>query len=181
MIGSITLKDIPGRVVAAVVLMCMGVVGLVNLYAWHSGIHLRGLTENLILSGVALGCTIIVVALHEGLHGLAFRSFGGDVSFGVRWKTKWGPVPWASSSKLFPRLQSQAIALAPQVLTIGLLAVFLVGDITVVARWLCLVLAGMNLCGGFFDMYVAKWLSRYDKGCLVKDTQDGVQVFAPIE
>lgn len=181
MIGTLTLKDVPKRVVAAVFLMCGGIVFLTNSYAWHFGAFAMDMRQNLGIMGIAIACTVLVVVLHEGLHGVAFKHFGGNVSFGVKWKSKWGPTPWASSSKMFPRVQSQAIALAPQILTIGLLVVFLAGDITVTTRWLCLVLAGMNLCGGFFDMYVAKWLSRFDRECLVKDTQDGVQVFAPIE
>ena len=177
MIGSITLKDIPKGIKASAVLMCLGIVMLLNACGWYMGAYTGDLRQNYIMMGMAVGCTALVVVLHEGLHGLFFRLFGGDVSFGVKWKTIFGPVFWASSSKLFPRVQSQTVALAPQLLTIVMLVVAV--QLSATAQWLCLLMAGMNICGGAFDMYVAMRLRKFARACLVADTRDGVQVFAP--
>lgn len=177
MIDSITLKDIPRRIKASVVLMAIAVAVLQNLYGWHQGVFVG--REPLHLVGMVLGCTAMVMVLHEGLHGLAFRLFGADVSFGVKWRSKYGPLFWTLSSRLLSRMRSQIVALSPQILSIGLLVAVASGGLSAIGSWLCLLGAGMNLCGGCFDMYVARRLGRFPRACLVKDTIDGVQVFAP--
>lgn len=51
-----------------------------------------------------IGCALVEIVAHEGLHGLFFKLFGGDVSIGIK-RTKLGPIFWTSSSILYSRIK----------------------------------------------------------------------------
>jgi hypothetical protein len=134
--------------------------------------------KNLGVGPVALASLISlvgVVIIHEGLHGLLFVIFGGKVYFGLK-ITKIGPVAYASSPDTYPRLSFQLVALAPQILTIVLIALLwiLSSPILIYAFLLSII---CNLAGGFMDFYTVCWLRKFSRSCLVKDTLGGVEVY----
>jgi hypothetical protein len=123
-----------------------------------------------------MGCVVATIPLHEGMHGLFFRLYGGKVKFGAKLWSPLGPVFWATSKKMFPRRQFQMIGLAPQLLSVALSAVIIFGGFPpIVQMGLIIVVAG-NLLGGAFDIYLAILLRRYPSSVMVRDIQDGLEV-----
>lgn len=118
--------------------------------------------------------SLIAVVLHEGLHALFFKIFGGAVTFGVKW-TKLGPAFYTTSPKSFTIGRYKITGLAPQILTIISLILGLTVPSTVLSLAF-IVIAIMNIGGGCFDIYAVIWLRKFPKECLVQDTRDGLNV-----
>lgn len=162
-------------VVAIMVLACLGLIVV--------PIVMSPMTEPLVLKiGLGAYCLIwlalifAIVVTHEALHGLFFYLFSRKVSFGVKWKTKFGPAPYASSpGTLFSKRQYQMIGFAPQFLSALLL---IVGVFLHAPALAILVMAATaNLAGGCVDMWSIYELQRMPKDILVEDTSDGFKVW----
>ena len=123
-----------------------------------------------------LGCVVATIPLHEGMHGLFFRLYGGKVKFGAKLRTPFGPVFWATSEKMFPRRQFQMISLAPQLLTVALSSFIALGGLPPIVQMGLIIVAVGNLVGGAFDIYLAVLLRRYPSSVMVRDIQDGLEV-----
>lgn len=131
---------------------------------------------NLSNSLVLLGSLLAMMVLHELLHGLFFWIFGREVSFGIKLKTTMGPVFWASSSKLYPRLKFQIIGLAPQLLTLALILLATFANLPTVVSLTFYITAVCNFCAGMFDIYLVTVLAKLPNNCLVEDTRDGMRI-----
>ena len=122
-------------------------------------------TSGLAYVFIALGFALLAVIFHELAHGLAYYLYTGKVKFGVRWKTKLGLVAYAVSlGSILPKSKIMIVALAPQVMTVVILAMlpFLIQ----VNSWLpypLLMFAIMNCAGGCADFYLV-WLLLRQKG-----------------
>ena len=169
----LTLRTISRRTKWGILLLGFILSFSMGLLFWHYTPFGGRLIEWLIVAIIAcIGVTLI----HEGLHGLFFKIFGGDVKFGVA-KSSLGPAPYATSLTYLPRSRFQLVGLAPQLLTIACLIGLLTSPPPMVAVGLIIVAAG-NLGGGCFDLYTVKWLNRFPREYKVLDIKDGVKVIA---
>ncbi len=126
-----------------------------------------------------LGLLLGIVIIHEGLHGLFFWTYSRRVKFGVKWKTKYGPTPYATSpNSVFTRPQYQIIALAPQILTAVLFVLSSFLDSSSSA--ILIIVAIMNLGAGCIDIWSALKVQSFPKKALIEDTQDGFTVWSNV-
>lgn len=182
-IGEMSLKTIPKLRVVGLLLMVCGFFMLLCSLAERlaGGNPFEGL--NVLSSweyiGITFGVLAVVIVLHEGLHGLGFKWFGGKVKFGATANTRVGLVFYATSpNTLFAKRQMMMIALLPQVMTVGLLASALLLNVSPIAIWMMVVMAGANLAGSALDIYGCCWLARFPRSSLVEDAITETRVFA---
>jgi hypothetical protein len=172
---SISLTSVSKKAKIVTILLCLGCVFAIFLlipadyraYIVEMG-YLRW-------TGLVALCAVILIPLHEGMHGLFFRLFGGKVSFGARLKTSFGPVFWATSPKMYSKRQFQIIGLAPQLLTV--ICLLMLGHFSPVVNIGLIITAVGNLLGGVFDIYISVLLRRFPAGVLVRDTMDGCVIY----
>jgi flagellar basal body-associated protein FliL len=128
---------------------------------------------------VALIISIIVI--HEGLHGLFFYLYSKHVNFGIRWKTKVGPTPYATANgQLFTKRQYQMVAIAPQIMTLAVIFAIQLLTNNLPAVAIIIMIAAINLGGGCADLWCVYQLQRFPDDILVEDTKDGFKVWAKI-
>jgi hypothetical protein len=119
--------------------------------------------------------TVVMVLVHEGLHGLFFWLVAGaKPRYGFR-----GMYAFAAAPEWYiPRNRYLWVGLAPLVIISGvgtaLMAVAPVG----LLRLLYLLLV-FNFSGAVGDLMVVFWLLRQPASILAQDYGDGVRVFAP--
>ncbi|WP_276259828.1 DUF3267 domain-containing protein [Haloglomus litoreum] len=120
---------------------------------------------------IAVLATVILVP-HEWLHGLAFRHYGGDPSYGVGVAHFILPYAYATSPERFTRNQFLVILLAPLVVmtAVGVPAMLLLGW-----GWLALPLAA-NAGGAVADVWMALTLLGYPAHVGVEDHEKGVRI-----
>jgi hypothetical protein len=172
--SELSVGTIPIRVKIGLIVFCLACVlallaVLVLRYA--NWILVAGYWNYLLLVTVS---SLVLTVIHEGLHALFFKIFGGTVSFGAKW-TKLGPAFYATSPKGFAISQYRVIGLAPQILTIVSIALWLIVPSTTLSLAF-IVMAIMNFGGGCFDIYSVLWLRKFPKEYLVQDTKDGLRV-----
>ena len=144
----------------------------------------RTLQLQLLFVGVFLGGSVLMFALHEGLHGLCFWLYTGKVKFGIKLDKWFGILPYASSPhSVLTRKQIVITALAPQVQTVVLIAMLVIAIYSnqplMFSR--CLFWLGMcSFLGGAMDMYSVVWLSKFRGSILVEDIIDGAVVYERI-
>jgi hypothetical protein len=124
-----------------------------------------------LLSGIAL--LALMVALHEGIHGLLFWRFtGARPTFGFKGLYAYAAAPdW-----YLPRNQHIVVALAP-LLLITLGGLVLLAVLPEVALLPSIVFVALNAGGAVGDIVAVFWLLRADASALVQDTGDAVTVF----
>jgi hypothetical protein len=127
--------------------------------------------------GVLLAITLVMVLVHEGLHGLVFWLITHHrPSFGFRGYYAFAAAPgW-----YIPRNPYLLVGLAPFVLItvigLGLMAVVPYGFIPAL-----LLLISMNAAGAAGDLMVVAWLLGKPAWFLVQDYGDGVCLYGPGE
>jgi hypothetical protein len=111
---------------------------------------------------------IVILPIHEGLHGLTFLAWGGKPYFGTK-------LPLAlycgAKQQLFRRDQYLAVGLAP-VVVITLAALILTLLAPVLASYVIFATIG-NFSGAAGDVWVAARLWRKPREVLVEDTELG--------
>ena len=115
---------------------------------------------------------VLIVLLHEAIHGLAMMPFGAQPAFGVG--VMGGLVPYVyctAKAHRFSRSQFLVIALAPTVV-VNLLLLIAVGA-TPFGGWL-VVPAAVHLSGCLGDWMMAWVAWRQPPGTLVEDLKDGM-------
>jgi hypothetical protein len=122
-----------------------------------------------------IGVLVVMIVLHEGLHGLFFWLFSGAAPvFGFKVYYAYASAPgW-----YFRRLPYMVIGLAP-LLLISLAGVLLI--MVVPASWLgaLLLLVVMNASGAVGDLMAVIWLVFQPKVSLVLDLSESIEVYAP--
>jgi len=125
--------------------------------------------------GVLLAITLVMVLVHEGLHGLFFWLITHHrPTFGFRGYYAFAAAPgW-----YIPRNPYLLVSLAPFVLItvigLGLIAVVPYGFIPPL-----LLLISMNAAGAVGDLMVVAWLLGKPAWFLVQDYGDGVSLYGP--
>ncbi len=126
----------------------------------------------LLVIGANVLAYLIVLAIHEGLHGLVFALMGGRPVFGTK-------LPFAlycgAPNQLFTRNAYLAVGLAPFVV-ISLAGILLILLAPGLAPYVQLALIG-NFSGAAGDLWAARVLLRQPPSVLVQDTATGFEVY----
>lgn len=119
---------------------------------------------------------VIVLPLHELLHGVTIAYFGQRVRYGA--KLSKGVLYATADQALFRRSEYLTVALAPLV-GITLLVMVLMA---LVPQWLayyCGIAAVLNAGGAIGDLWSVGILWRYPASSLVRDEADGFRIYLP--
>jgi hypothetical protein len=138
-------------------------------------IEIGGLLSILWLVLAILALQVVMVVLHEGLHGVFFYAFTrARPIFAFKGLYAYAALPgW-----YFPCAEYLVICLAPLV-GITLLGFLLIAVIP--PAWIpaALVVMTLNAAGSVGDMAVAAWLIRAPTGCLANDQGDAFNIYIP--
>jgi hypothetical protein len=114
---------------------------------------------------------VIVVVVHEGLHGGVGMLLGHRPVFGLE-----PPLVYTTYKEKIPRDHLIAIALAPLILIdIACITLYLLGTLRLFAV-LCF---AVNTIGALGDVWIVLKISRHTRDSLIQDTKAGVQVWSP--
>jgi len=128
---------------------------------------------------IVLISVVLVIVLHELVHGLALKAYGAHPKYGVIWRQM---MFYATAPNYaFRRNAYLVIALAPlvgiSVLSLLLLTLPLPGWLL----WLIGLCAAVNIGGAAGDMWLARVALGYPARAYIVDEQDGMRVFMPGE
>lgn len=144
---------------------------------WHpvgAGFTWSGLDGLWLL--VSLLFTVIV---HELLHGLAIRFFGGKPAYGFVWK---GLMFYATAAgHAFERNDYIGVALAPLALGSLVGAFLLALPLPETLVWIIALCAAINAAGAVGDLWITAVVLRFPKSAYVVDERDGMRVYLPAE
>ncbi|MBE3564709.1 MAG: DUF3267 domain-containing protein [Thermogemmatispora sp.] len=140
------------------------------LHGWSVGS--ADLLHLLIWLGISGVVYLLLLPLHELLHGLAFRFWGGQPYYGVRFPVA---LYCGARDQLFRRNQYLVVGLAP-CLVLSLLLALLMFCWPAVAPYLVLAGAG-HLSGCAGDLLAVWLLLRYPSHLCVEDTEAGFRVW----
>ncbi len=124
---------------------------------------------------LGLGLALIVLPVHEWIHGLVIARYGHRPRYGIKLFVLFA----TSDGALFRRDEFIRIALAP------LLVISLVGAIIMLflpfglAYWVALAVV-LNAGGAIGDLWMTAVVLRFDSSALVRDEEDSMRVFAPV-
>lgn len=123
---------------------------------------------------VGLGLLVLMIVLHELLHGLAIQWYGHKARYGM--KLHKGVVYATADGSLFWRNQYVGVCLAP---LIGISILVLLGSLFVsetLAFWLMLI-GSLNAAGAIGDLWMVLLALRYPPNALIRDEEDGMRIF----
>jgi hypothetical protein len=123
---------------------------------------------------VGFGLSLLVLPLHEWIHGLVMRRCGHTARYGIKWFMLFA----TSDGGLFRRDEFLRVALAPLVLiSVGgvTLMVFLPMGL---AYWVALAVV-INAAGAIGDLWMTVVVARFDSSALVRDEEDSIRIFSP--
>ena len=130
------------------------------------------------LEGILLLLSLVLVLiLHEWVHGLTMQAYGARPRYGIIWK---GLMLYASAhGYAFRRNQYVVIALAPLVVLslLACLSILLLATYQVV--WFIPAYAVVNGAGSIADIWISFIVLRYPSYAYVVDEHDGMRVFLP--
>ena len=144
-------------------------------YAYHLNLMVSSVNDLLKLIGVLLLVTLVMILVHEGVHGLFFLVYTHQrPSFGFR-----GYYAFASAPSWYlPRNPYLVVSLAPFVL-ISIIGSGLLAILPYVLIPPMLLLISMNAAGAIGDLMVSIWLLNKPATCLIQDFGDKVSLYLP--
>jgi hypothetical protein len=151
------------------------------MFAWTALIiRLRGPwpDEGILVSWAGVAILLIVIPVHELIHGLAILWAGHKPRYGAKLSKL---VFYATADNAyFWRNQYLVVALAPLVVITlaGMIGMLAVNSLTM-AFYLALAVI-VNAASAIGDLYMTVIALRYPKDILVRDEAEGMRVFAPI-
>lgn len=158
----------------SLVMLGIGLVvfGALNIsaYAWHYHVAIAPLSFPGVLLWIMLNILayIVILPVHEAIHGLVFLLWGGKPYFGTK-------LPFAlycgAKQQLFRRNQYLVVGLAPLVVLTFAAIVFTLA-MPGLASYVLFGTLG-NFSGAAGDVWVAQRLWRQPSHILVEDTQTG--------
>lgn len=167
-LGSLALLAAAGWLVLRVLPLLRSDIGQLT-------VSVSGTGELLALLGYGLGLLVLMIVLHEAIHGALFWYYTGDrPRFGVTGLYAYAAAPgW-----YLPRGQHIVVALGPLiVITLGGLALAAVVPLSALLWVLAFVVA--NIAGAIGDIVVVVWLLGQPRAALIHDSGDAVAVFLP--
>lgn len=121
---------------------------------------------------------IATLALHEGIHGLAFRAFGGSPNYGIKVKYLVPYLYMTAPGQRFTRNAFWVILLAPLVsINFGALLLLLSFPQFTGLGWV----VALNTSGAIGDLWMAIALCRYPASVIIEDRRDGHVVYGSRE
>lgn len=133
------------------------------------------LSLSLLLLTRLIVVSIVMLLLHEAVHGLVFRLFNGE--WGV-FAFKLAYAYAAAPDWYMPRNQHLVAALSPY-LGLSLLGLALICVVPAAAIPALLIFVVINAAGAVGDLVIVAWLLRRPATALVNDYGDGVAVYVP--
>jgi hypothetical protein len=124
-------------------------------------------------SEVGIGAVILMLPLHELLHGLAIARCGHKPRYGVKLLVLFA----TSDNGLFRRNEFIQIALAPLVLITALGFVIILFVPMGFGFWIALAIT-LNAAGAIGDLWMTLVALRYDSSALICDEEDSMRIFA---
>ena len=162
------------------ILSVIPIIGMIALMAvWWVVVSWRRVPEPVLPVPwwlALIAAIVIVLPLHEFLHGVTIARFGQRVRYGA--KLSKGVLFATADNALFRRNEYLAVALAPLV-GITLLVMMLMA---IVPQWLayyCGIAAVLNAGGAIGDLWSVGILWRYPVRALVRDEADGFRIYVP--
>jgi hypothetical protein len=125
---------------------------------------------------------LLVLPLHEWLHGLAIRRYGHQPRYGAKYaqlgRFKLPVILYATADNaLFRRGEFIVVALAPMVVITlgGMLGIYLLPDNLHVYLSVAVIINGAGAIG---DLWMTAAVLRHPPDILVRDEADGIRIFA---
>lgn len=123
-------------------------------------------------SGIGIALVVLVLPLHEWIHGISIARYGHRPRYGAKWFVMFA----TSDNALFRRNEFLRIALAPLVsITLGGLALIALVP-PGLAEWIALATT-INAAGAVGDIWMAAVVLRYDATALIRDEEDSMRIF----
>ena len=119
---------------------------------------------------------VVVLPLHELLHGVTIAYFGQRVRYGA--KLSKGVLYATADQALFRRNEYLTVALTPLV-GITLLVMVLMAFVPQWLAYYCGIAAVLNAGGAIGDLWSVGVLWRYPAAALVRDEADGFRIYLP--
>jgi hypothetical protein len=154
--------------------MCFYVALDLISYFWQAHVLFKGVTwqEAVIWLGVNIIGYLIILPIHEAIHGLTILFWGGRPHFGAK-------LPLAlfcgAKEQIFLRNQYLVIALAPLVV-ISIAGIILMLLAPGLASYALFAIAG-NVSGAAGDIMVTRQLYHLPRNILVEDTETGYRAW----
>ncbi len=123
------------------------------------------------LAGIAL--MLIVLPLHEWIHGLVIRRCGHKPRYGVKLFVLFA----TSDGALFRRDEFIRVAMAPLAVISAAGALIMLFLPLGIARWIALAVI-VNAAGAIGDLWMTVVALRYDRSSLIRDEEDSMRIFA---
>lgn len=116
--------------------------------------------------------SVLILGVHEGIHGIAFTLWGGKPYYGAK-------LPFAffcsTKAQLFPRNYYLVVGIAPLVvITVGAIIFTIIAPIQAsygLLAWIS------NFSGAVGDVFAVLWLLRQPKQALIEDTETGCRAW----
>lgn len=131
----------------------------------------------MVYSILTIPAIVVVVPLHEALHGLLFKLWTGKVKFGFVMASSFPAFYATSEGSRLPRNKFIALCLIPQTITLVCMLLAAFGDFSNFLTGSLLACASFNLAGGFSDIYIAGALLTSSSKVVVEDLLTGVVIY----
>jgi hypothetical protein len=169
--------NILGTVLGLVAIVGFGLVyasahGTTRFEIRLAGQEWLGASVFIVAFGLVVVLSVVLLVLHEALHGLAMRAYGGAPTFGVTLLGGVAPALYATAEgHLFQRGQYVSVLLAP-LIVITTLGVIVVATLSI-GGWLVLPL-GLHTGATIGDLWLAVLVLRQPPGTRIEDRRTGV-------
>jgi hypothetical protein len=171
----------PGRlfwlnVLSVIPLVISGLVVLGSLMLYHDAgapLVITALSGEIsTLLGTLL--VLLVLPLHEWMHGLAITRAGHRPRYGIKLLVLYA----TSDGAFFRRREFIQIALAPLVMITGVGMVMMLFLPLELAQWIALAVI-LNAAGSIGDIWMTLVALRFPRTSLIQDQEDAMRIFAP--
>jgi hypothetical protein len=167
------------NVMSLVPLAIAGLLVFGSLLVYHgelgAPLMVRALPDE-IPPAVGFAMILLVLPLHEWIHGLAIRHYGHKPRYGVKRFVLFA----TSDGALFRRDEFIRIALAPLAVITAIGAgvmLFVPPDVGGWVGWAVVV----NAAGAIGDLWMTSVSLRYDSSVLIRDEEDSMRIFARMD
>lgn len=155
-------------------------IAFAGMHAWITQVRLwRGDYPHASGEGIPwiigfLVAVVVMMIVHEGLHGIAIALLGHKPRFGIRWDK--GVAYATAENALFRKWQFIVVALTPLVVMTlaGLVLTALLPD--PFAYYIGLIVV-LNAGGAIGDLWMSAIVFPYSPDTLVRDEEDGIRIY----
>ncbi|MBN1565018.1 MAG: DUF3267 domain-containing protein [Anaerolineae bacterium] len=123
-------------------------------------------------STVGLILVLLILPLHEWLHGVVIAHYGHKPRYGIKLFVLFA----TSDGALFRRNEFIRIALAPLVIITLVGGVIMLFAPMGLATWIALAIT-LNAAGAIGDLWMTGIALRYDASALIRDEEDSMRIF----